>query len=132
MLGYTTKILNFGHPLNDAQLHQIEALTGQHVAEVRDIPTHFDSDQPFVPQVKALANACGLSPNEWQTTPLLVNLPALNLIAVTLLAELHGRMGYFPAVLRLRPIFSGNRPQFEVAEVINLQALRDRARAERS
>ena len=30
--------------------------------------------------------------------------PALNFITAVLLAELHGRMGYFPAIVRLRPV----------------------------
>jgi hypothetical protein len=50
---------------------------------------------------------------------------------VTLLAELHGRMGHFPAVLRLRPVPDSNPPQFEVAEVINLQEVRDETRKRR-
>jgi hypothetical protein len=40
-------------------------------------------------------------------------------------------MGYFPSVLRLRPVPDSNPPQFEVAEIINLQAVRDRAREHR-
>jgi hypothetical protein len=55
----------------------------------------------------------------------------LNVIAVTLLAELHGRMGYFPAMLRLRPVTGSTPPRFEVAEIINLQTVRDRARSRR-
>jgi hypothetical protein len=47
------------------------------------------------------------------------------------LAELHGRMGYFPPILRLRPVEGAIPPRFEVAEIINLQALRDAARKER-
>lgn len=34
----------------------------------------------------------------------------------------------FPAVMRLRPIENAVPPQFEVAEIINLQAVRERAR----
>ena len=40
-------------------------------------------------------------------------------------------MGYFPAVLRLRPVPGNAPPQFELAEVLNLQAMRDAARARR-
>jgi hypothetical protein len=47
------------------------------------------------------------------------------------MAELHGRMGYFPAVIRLKPIPDSLPPQFEFAEIINLQAVRDQARAQR-
>ncbi len=123
-------VINFSHPLTPDHLAQVERLTGQPVERVIDAPAQFDHAQPFSPQVVALADSVGLAPNEWQTLQLLINPPSLNLIAVTLLAELHGRMGHFPAVLRLRPTTAGVT-QFEVAEGINLQAVRDAARARR-
>jgi len=125
-------LLNFSHPLTPDQVSQVEALTGQPVTEVRHLPAQFDHDQPFLPQIVALADTCHLSPTDWQTLPLLVNPPALNIIAVMLLAELHGRMGYFPTVLRLRPIPGSTPPRFEVAELVNLQAVRDAARRRRT
>jgi hypothetical protein len=125
-------ILNFSHPLTPDQVSRIEALAGQPVTEVRHVPAQFDHEQPFAPQVVALTDACNLSPAEWQTTPLLVNPPSLNLIAVALLAELHGRCGYFPTVLRLRPVPGSTPPRFEVAELVNLQAVRDAARQKRT
>lgn len=77
----------------------------------------------------SLLDTVGLSSQEWQTLPILINLPSLKVIAAIRLAELHGRMGYFPTVLRLRPVQGSTPPQFEVAEVINLQAIRDSTRA---
>jgi hypothetical protein len=62
---------------------------------------------------------------------LLVNLPSYNYAAALVLAELHGRAGHFPAVLRLRPVAGGATTEFEVAEIINLQAMRDAARQAR-
>lgn len=124
-------LLNFSHPLTLAHLARIEELTGAKVERVIERMPQFDHARPFVEQVRELVDGLGLSPMEWQTTPLVVNPPALNLIAVTLLAELHGRMGYFPAVVRLRPVPGSTPPQFEVAEVINLQAVRDAARERR-
>jgi len=47
------------------------------------------------------------------------------------LAELHGRMGYFPPLLRTRPAPGSLPPRYEAAEALNLQALRDAARAAR-
>ncbi len=121
-------ILNFTHPLTEEQVGQIEALTASPVSEVRQVPAQFDTAQPFIPQAAALVEACGLSPEAWQTTPLLIVPPALNFIAVVLLAELHGRMGYFPPVVRTRPVPGSLPPRYEVAEVLNLQAVRDEAR----
>jgi len=139
-------LLNFAHPLTPDHLQQIEALTGQKVERVVEVPSQIDPQQPLVPQVVALADAAGLSPAEWQTLPLLVNPPSLNFIAVTLLAELHGRCGYFPAHLRLRRVGVGEGdrvgegnafaypgpPRYEVAEILDLQAVRDKARTRRN
>ncbi|RLC61251.1 MAG: hypothetical protein DRI80_09195 [Chloroflexota bacterium] len=125
-------LLNFAHPLTPDQVSQIEALSGQPVTDVRHLPAQFDHDQPFASQAVALADACDLSPTEWQTLPLLVNPPSLNFIAVTLLAELHGRMGYFPTMVRMRPVPGSTPPRFEVAELVNLQAVRNAARQRRS
>ncbi|MGQ9560540.1 MAG: CRISPR-associated protein Csx15 [Candidatus Oleimicrobiaceae bacterium] len=124
-------VLNFAHPLTKAHLAQIEALTGRAVERVIEIHSQVDLQQPLAPQVVALAQQVGLSPAEWQTLPLLVNPPSLNYIAVALLAELHGRCGYFPAHLRLRPVQGSIPPQYEVAEVVDLQAVRDGARRKR-
>ena len=124
-------ILNYSHPLTPDQRSQLEALTGQPIAEVRDIPTQVDVSAPLAPQATALADAAQLSPAEWQTAPLLLVPPSLNFAAAALLAELHGRMGYFPPIVRLRPVSGALPPRYEVAEIINLQALRDAARKRR-
>lgn len=125
-------ILNYSHPLTRDQRAQLETLTGAAIAEVRDIPTQVDVTAPLAPQVTALAEAAQLAPEAWQTEPLLLVPPALNFAAVALLAELHGRMGYFPPIVRLRPVSGALPPRYEIAEVLNLQALRDAARGRRS
>ncbi len=124
-------VLNFSHPLTPTQLAQLEALTGATIERVIAAPAQFDPGQPFVPQVQALLAQVPLSPQEWQTTPLVIVPPALNFITAVLLAELHGRMGYFPPIVRLRPVPESLPPRFEVAEVINLQAVREQARTQR-
>jgi hypothetical protein len=127
----TLTVLNFSHPLTAAHLAQVEALTGRKVERVGEVKTQFDPQSPFAEQARALVEEVGLSAEEWQTLPLLVNLPSLNVIAGLLLAELHGRMGYFPSLLRLRPVAGTTPPQFEVAEILNLQAVREAARERR-
>ena len=124
-------LLNFSHPLTAAHLAQIEALTGQAVGRVIEIHSQVDTQAPLMPQVVALADKAELTSSEWQSAPLLINPPALNFVAVALMAELHGRCGYFPAMLRTRPVPNSTPPQYEAAEVINLQALRDTARQRR-
>jgi hypothetical protein len=125
-------LLNFSHPLTPEQLSQVETLAGQTIERIVDVPVDFDHEQPFPGQVESLVDESGLAPREWETAPLLVNPSAFNFIAVTLLAHLHGRMGYFPTILRLRPVPGSTPPRFEVAELVDLQAVRDAARKRRS
>lgn len=125
-------LLNFSHPLTAAQMLQTEALAGQPIQRVIELPVQFDNDAPFLPQLAALAAKIPLSPAELQTESILVNLPALNFIAGLLLAELHGRMGYFPSILRFRPEPDALPPRYEVSEILNLQAVRNAARTHRN
>jgi hypothetical protein len=124
-------LLNFSHPLTAEQSAGVEALAKNPITRVIDAPAQFDHQQPFAPQLEALLAQVPLTPAEWQNESILVNPPSLNYIAAMLLAELHGRMGYFPACIRLRPVKDALPPRFEPAEVLNLQALRDAARAKR-
>ena len=124
-------LLNFGHPLTDAHLARIRELVGRDVELVIAVPTHLDHARPFDEQVRELLATVPLTPEQWQTTPLIINPPSLAPITAVLLAEIHGRSGFFPTILRLRPVASTMPPQFEVAELLNLQGIRDAARATR-
>jgi hypothetical protein len=124
-------LLNFSHPLTSEQIARIETILGQKVGEVLHFPAQFDPQQPFLEQLHKLLAQLPLTPEQWQTEPILVNPPALNVITALLLAELHGRMGYFPPVIRLRPVAGSTPPRYEVAEIINLQTVRDAARLKR-
>ena len=124
-------LLNFSHPLTEAQRAQIESITGQPITETRRVPAQFDNARPFSEQIRQLVDSLKLSPEDWQTRPMLVNPPAYNFAALTLLAELHGRMGYFPAIIRIRPVPESTPPRYEAAEIINLQSVRENARLKR-
>ncbi|MCS7304970.1 MAG: CRISPR-associated protein Csx15, partial [Thermoguttaceae bacterium] len=123
-------VLNFGHPLTEAQRGAIQALTGQQIETLLELKCQFDHQRSFAEQARELLDTLPLKPAEWQGLPILINPPSLAPIACTVLAELHGRMGYFPPIIRLRPTTT-MPPQFEVAEIINLQAVRDAARNKR-
>lgn len=125
-------VLNFTHPLTDAQMSQATALCGEPIDAVVPVTALLDPARPFAAQVRALADAAGLDAEAWQTQRVLVVPPALNFIAVLLLAELHGRMGYFPPCLRLRPVPGALPPVFEVAEILDLQGQRDGSRSKRA
>ena len=123
-------ILNFTHPLTSDQRAQIEALAHTSIEEIRTIPVQIDQAGPLEPQIVAIVDAVGLTSEEWQTRPLLINPPGYAPAAFVLLAELHGRIGHFPSIIRLRPQ-SGPVTTFEVAELLNLQAVREAARQRR-
>lgn len=124
-------IVNFSHPLTSEQLSQLSALVGEEISVVREVSTQLDVRRPFGPQIIELVDRVGLDATEWQTAPILIVPPALNFAAVLLLAELHGRMGYFPPCVRLRPVEGAVPPRYEVAEILDLQGQRERARVRR-
>lgn len=123
-------ILNFTHPLTYEQRAQIEVLADTSIDEIRTIPVQINQNEPLEPQITAIVDAVGLSSEEWQTRPLLINPPGYAPAAFVLLAQLHGRIGHFPALIRLRPK-AGPVTTFEVAELLNLQAIREQARRRR-
>jgi len=124
-------ILNFTHPLTKEQRAQIEALANTSIEEVRTIPVQINQEEPLEPQITAIVDAVGLSSEEWQTRPLLINPPGYAPAAFVLLAELHVRIGHFPSLIRLRPVADSIPTAYEIAELINLQAIRERARRRR-
>lgn len=121
-------VLNFSHPLTPEQIEQLRGILGDEI-RVIDVPFQIDLGQSIASQVEAIIDGIGLGPAEFQGTPIVVNLPGLTPGAAVVLAELHGRMGYFPPIVALRR--EGTPPRFVVAEVINLQEVRDRARTRR-
>jgi hypothetical protein len=123
-------ILNFTHPLTIEQCMQIEALTQITIAEVRTIAVQIDQEAPLGPQIHKIVDTIGLTTKEWQTYPLLINPPGYVPAAFVLLAELHGRIGHFPTLMRLCPRY-GATTTYEVAEILNLQSIRENSRSQR-
>ncbi len=121
-------ILNFSHPLTDAQLDQVRQMVSEPIEQVIPFAVHFDNGLPFLPQLEALVEKIPFRGDEWQSVSVLINPPSLNFITALLLAELHGRMGYFPPILRLRPVEGALPSRYEVAEILNLQTVREQAR----
>lgn len=124
-------LINLSHPLTGEQKEQIERQAGQTIDRLIERMPQFDTARPFAEQAVALVDELGLAPAEWQQEAILLILPSLNFGAAALLAELHGRCGYFPPIVRLRPVPDSLPPRYEVAEIVNLQAIRDAARKKR-
>ena len=122
-------VVNFSHPLTPEQVAALERVAGRPVERVIAAPAQFDEAAPFGPQVAALVESAGLSGEEWQTAPLVINLPGHAAITAGVLAHLHGLRGHFPPVLRLRR--ADALGIFAMAELIDLQGLRDGARGTR-
>jgi len=123
-------ILNFTHPLTDEHRAQIEVLAQTSIEDVHTIKVQIEQDEPLSEQITRIVDAVELTPEQWQTRALLINPPGYAPAAFVLLAELHGRMGHFPTLVRLRPK-PGPVTSFEVAELLNLQNVREAARRRR-
>lgn len=124
-------VVNFSHPLTPDQLAAIERLAQQPVTDLIEQMAEFDLDQSIAEQVVSLVDGLGLSPQKWQQETPLIVLPSLNFGAAAVLAELHGRCGDFPPIVRTRPLPDSVLMRYEVAEIINLKAMRAAARKRR-
>ena len=129
--GQGITVLNFHHPITQEVLDRYCADADCRVDAVIEVPVQLDDEQPFEDQVRRIVDFAGLTSEEWQTLRLAVMLPGYAPAAAVLLAELHGRMGHFPTVLRQRPVQQGSPTQFAFAEAINLQEIRSRSRCAR-
>jgi len=124
-------VINFsGHSLSESQVQRLRLEMNCTIQDVIERSWTLAHDRPFGEQAREVADALGLTPHTWQEAPIVVCPPGLAAATAVLLAELHGRMGHFPSVVRMRPVQAGTTV-FEVGEVINLQTVRDRGRENR-
>lgn len=124
-------VVNFAHPLRDEQLARIGQLLNGEVTRVVAVPTQFDHSRAYAAQAAELVEAVGLTADAWQTERLVIVPPSLAAIACLIVAEIHGRAGYFVPIVRLSPRPNAVPPVFDVAEVLDLAAQREAARARR-
>ena len=124
-------IVNFAHPLRTSHIASIEAAAGATVNRVIAVPTHFDPSRCFAGQVVVTVDSANLTSEEWQTLHLVIVPPSLAVIACLVMAEIHGRAGYFVPVVRLRSRPGVLPPVIEVAELLDVQGQREAARSRR-
>jgi hypothetical protein len=124
-------LLNFAYPLTQAQIAAIEEKLSRKIDRVIHMSVFFDNQVSFIVQAEAIFKRDEIPWDLLMTTPVLVNLPSHNLIAAMILTVLHGHLGHFPAVIRLRPIENVVPTEYEVAEIIDLQQVRDVYRKQR-
>lgn len=124
-LGGEVLVLNFSHPITEVQKGEIAKLVG---VELTDIEFReglsrqyaYTTADELVAAVRDQVNAAKVSAADWQSTRVFVNLPALSAGAMIALAEMHGRMGYFPSALRIEKVGDS----FSFTEVVELDSLR--------
>lgn len=128
-------LLNFSHPISGEQLTQVRRAVDADVSGERTtvhiVKCQTDIEAPLAEQVGAMMDGISLTPAEWQTLKLLVNPPALSSAAVLVLAELHGRCGYYPPHIRLKKATDSMPPHYVLAEIMDVTKQREMARQKR-
>ena len=123
-------VLNFARPLTHTQLVQLQGLLEvlPEVIDLPGIPVQFTNNRPLAEQVVEILDSAGLTLEEWASLSFIVNLPGFAPAASAVLAEIHGRSGHFPHVIRMTPS-PEDSAVYNVTEVVKLQNVRDAARA---
>lgn len=125
-------VINFsGHPLTPDQKHQIEEMENGFIGEVIEIPLHFDPTQSMKFQIERAIESINLTKDEWSSQNLYLVLPGLAPGGAAVLAYIHGLRGSFPKVIWIYQN-PEDRTRFDVAQILNLQDLRDTAREKRT
>lgn len=126
-------VLNFsGHPVLSGQLDAIQTMMLWPVSEVIDVEVGtIAEDRKFVASIVRAIEKIGLSPEQWQSAGIVAVPAGYSAIWSVILAELHGRLGYFPDVVHLRPTPPGSAEKYEVAEILNLRDIRHSSREKR-
>lgn len=127
-----TIVLNFSHNFTTEQKDEILELLGKSEGEVEfreGLGRQYQYESAFglVKQVREQVANVRLSASAWQEYQIIINLPAHSGGAMIALADMHGRMGYFPTVLRVERADDG----FHYTEAIDLEKLRLRALKQR-
>lgn len=124
-------IVNFTHPLTEDQLQDIRRELNCIIQRIIECRVQFDHERSFAEQAREVVDKVDLNSREWQSAPIAVCLPGLSEAAVTILAEIHGRSGHFPTIIRRKPVTAEGATHYEFTEAIDLAAIRDNSRAER-
>ena len=126
-------VLNFsGHPVLPGQLKTIEKLLQWPATRVMDVQVGtIAEDKNFIANIVKAIEKIDLSPVQWQASSIVAIPAGYSAIWSVVLAEIHGRLGYFPDVVHLRPSSAVTGEKFEVAEIMNLRQVRHSSRDKR-
>jgi hypothetical protein len=120
-------VLNFAHHLTMQHQTQIEELSNTTIENIISISTLINEVEPLEPQIASLIEAVDQSIHDWHKRDILLNPPGYTPAAILLLTEIHGRIGHFPTLIRMRPKHT-SVTTYEVIQLLNLQTIRDAAR----
>ena len=120
--------MNSSHPTTHTQKEKIENILQKPIKEIIELPTQLDESYSFQPQLCDIVNQAKISSESLQQGEYIINLPGFAPAAAVLISELHGRMGHFPTVIRLKKVEGSTPPVYDVKEIMDLQAVRDEAR----
>ena len=131
-------VFNFSHKLSEKSEQQLVDLINIYTETenppqlaVYPLEKQYDEELPFAKIAKEAVDDLSKHVPGWEQMPFLIVPPSLNFAAVAILAEIHGRVGYFPSVVRTRQIKGTISPEYEVVEILYLQEIRDQARLDR-
>lgn len=120
-------LVNMGHPVNESQLAEVRAHFGEDVKEI-PVNSYLDINQPFTNQiierVSKVVNSLPLDER------IAIVPPSLSHAAVLVVMEFFGQIGRMPEIVRWKKV-SNNPPRYGLAEVIQLETFRVRARSRR-
>lgn len=119
-------LINFSHALSEPAREAVRLLYRTDF-NVIPVPVQLDLNQSIEQQMMDLVDTIPLTQTQWETEQILVVLPALSAAAFAAAAILHGRMGYWPAVLALKQV-SG---VWDFGQIVDGQNLRAIARQHR-
>jgi hypothetical protein len=123
-------LVNTSHRITDSQLEELTSLVGTAPVRVVDVEVQFDDTIDFEPQTVALIGAITAAGVRLGEDTIVLNPPAHSAIASVLLAALHGQCGGFPSIIRMSRV-GATVSTWSIAELINLQVVREAARRNR-
>lgn len=123
-------IINFSHPFIESK-EELEEVLDCRIKKIIEIEPNFDLEKDLEPQVDELIEDARLTPKEWQSPFIMVNVPHYPPATAIFIANFHGRSGHFPTIIYRPPVKKGGVTSYPVKGAIDLQAVRDRARGRR-
>ena len=128
------RILNFSYTLTETQEKQIQKLLNLNDDEwqevdIRRIEARLNIDKDMQKQIERILASIPMSLKEWQAKPVMIVPPPIAHSAILIAVGIFSICGYFPPIIRRKKQQNTLPPQFVVAEIIELDAFKNKARS---